>query len=218
MAGLTSHGMLERKPRYKIRDGQNATVVLERAAQSDRPALTASLIDLAESGAKLSASSCIPIGEFVQLRLMVEQLESEFQSAAEVCWNRPGKDGEWLVACAFRPQVPKHIFDTLAACGVLERRESERRYVSLPVTVRWELDEESDSARLQDFSDGGFSIVISHAIETGRRLSMVCEGSDGEPLEVRAKVQWTLRTPEQHLIGCSMLHDQDFGCLRSLEC
>ncbi len=121
------------------------------------------------------------------------------------------------MACAFRPQIPQDIFDTLAACGVLERRESVRQYASLPATVRWELDEEADSARLQDYSDGGFSIVTNHAVEIGYRLFMVCETSDGEKLEVHAKVQWTLRVPEQRLIGCSMLHNQDFGCLSALE-
>ena len=210
--------MFERKPRYRLREGQNATVVLERVSESDRRPLAASLVDFSESGVKVSLPFRVQIGELVQLELAFDQSDLHFLGAAKVCWTRPEKDGEWLVACAFRPQVPKHIFDTLAASGVLERRDSERQYVSLPVTIRWELGVEDDSVRLQDFSDGGFSIVTSYAVETGQRLSMVCETSDGEPLEVRAKVQWTLRTPEQHLVGCSMLHDQDFGCLRALEC
>ena len=218
MAGSTSQTMLERKPRYTIRDGQTATVVLERVSLSDHPLVRANLIDLSESGAKLSIASCLPIGEVVQLKLSAEQLDSEFLGTAEICWNRPGKEEEdWLVACSFRPQIPKHILDTLVACGLLQQRESERRYVSLPITIRWELGEGTESAMLQDYSDGGFCIVTSQSVETGRRLSMECEASNGEPFEVRAKVQWTFRTPKLHLAGCSIVNEQDFGCLRSLE-
>ncbi len=217
MASSTSHTMLERKPRYTIRDGQTATVVLERVSQPDHSPVTANLIDLSESGAKLSTASCFPIGEIVELKLSVEQLDSEFLGAAEICWTRPGKEEDWLVACSFRPQIPKHLLDTLVACGLLQQRESERRYVSLPITIRWELGEGTDSARLQDYSDGGFCIVTREPVETGRRLSMECEAFNGEQLEVRAKVQWTFRTPKLHLAGCSILNEQDFGCLRSLE-
>ena len=54
MTVSTSKIMFERKPRYTIRDGQTVTVVVERDSQSDHPPVTAKLIDISETGAKLS--------------------------------------------------------------------------------------------------------------------------------------------------------------------
>ena len=176
------------------------------------------MIDLGTGGAKLRSASCIPIGEVLQLKLVTHQLDFEFQGTAEVCWSRALEGEEWLVGCAFRPQIPDHTIDKLANCGLLERRDSVRRQVSLPVTIHWELDEEPDSAKLQDYSDGGFCIAINRAAEPGQRLSMSCEAPYGEQLEIQARVQWMLETPDHNLVGCSILLGQDFGRLSALTC
>jgi len=157
------------------------------------------------------------MGEVVQLRLALEQLDSEFQSAAEVCWTRPGKGNDWLMACAFRPQIPKQILDKLVICGLLEQRETIRQNVNLPVTIRWELGEGGKSAKLIDYSDGGFCLGTSYVVEAGQRLSMKIDRPEGRPLEVLAKVQWLLKTPDEHLLGCSLLGGDDIGCLRALD-
>lgn len=217
MAGSLTDTILQRKSRYRIRDGQNIAVVLERVSDSDRPLLTAGLIDLSQGGVKMRAASCVPIGEVLQLKVATDQLEFEFQTTVEVCWTRPTEGEDWLVGCAFRPQIPNDIFDRLVAGGLLERREAERRYESLPVAIRWELGEEADSARLQDYSDGGFCIATNHAVEIGQRLFMSCVVPDGKQSVIPAKVQWMLTTPEHYLVGCTMLNSEDFGCLRALE-
>ena len=89
--------------------------------------------------------------------------------------------------------------------------------MSLPVTIRRDLDGETESARLHDYSDGGFCVVTSHPVEVGQRLAMQCEAADGSQLEVWAQVQWTLRTKGLNRVGCSTLRGRDFGCLSALE-
>ena len=217
MAGLSTDTILEHKPCYKVRDGRHATVVLSRVSDSDSPPLTASLINLSERGARLSIESCVPTGEIVLLELAIDQLDFNFQSVAKVDWTQPGKGSDYLVTCTFRPQMPVHILDTFVDSGLLERRDSVRRYVSLPVTIRRELDGEAESARLHDYSDGGFCVVTSHPVEVGQRLSMEYEVADDSQSEVWAQVRWALRTKGLTRAGCSISSSEDFGCLRALE-
>ncbi len=217
MTDSTSYIMLERKPRYAIQNEQNVNVFLQQVSESDSTSLTASLIDLSESGAKLSATSCVPVGESVQLKLSAEQFDDVFLGEAQVCWSRPDKDGDCLVACAFHPHLPVYLLDMLVDYGLLQRRDSERKPASLPVMICWGLGEEASPARLRDYSDCGFCIVTSHPVETGQHLLMEYLALDGEPLSVRAKVQWAYRNKLHNQIGCTILSGEDFGCLRDLE-
>ena len=100
--------------------------------------------------------------------------------------------------------------------GTLERREHQREQMSLRTTVQWELNNESASAWVLNYSRSGFCLLSQFAGKPGERVRLQLELDDEQVIEVRGKIQWEVESQEGFVIGCKFVEPRGFAILSDL--
>ena len=203
-----------REPRYQLRDGQVASVVLQRAKNCDPRSITAQLLDISRNGAKLSVPICLPFEEEVDMQIEISDLALSLDISARVRWVRPAGDAMWLLGCVFNRDLSDQGVAKLTSGMCLDRRRSLRHEIMLKATVHWELQSDGTPVVLRNLSAGGFCMTASSAGEVGQRLLLHLEKAGGHDATVQAQIEWRLKANKGYLIGCSFLNSYSYASLR----
>ncbi len=88
--------------------------------------------------------------------------------------------------------------------------------MSLRTTVQWELNNESASAWVLNYSRSGFCLLSQFAGKPGERVRLQLELDDEQVIEVRGKIQWEVESQEGFVIGCKFVEPRGFAILSDL--
>jgi hypothetical protein len=171
--------------------------------------IPATIIDLSRSGVRLSTGDCLRIGEDLSLTLEVFDSNPARSFPAKVCWTQLTDAAAWRVGCAFDPPLSDATIAGLASGGHMERRQDDRRPVSLQAKLRWEATSQSIPVQIVDVSTGGFCFRSDRNGQDSRRLALQLDSDADAPLLVRAKVQWKQNTDDGCLYGCEFTASRD---------
>ncbi len=199
---------VQRGGRFVVPTVQSARLTIESDDCQEELTCLAQVVDLSPHGAKLAVSQEIPEGELTRMRLVIDQLNINFQVAADVCWTQHGDDDNWLIGCSLDPQLPTSLFRGLTSDVQAERRFDPRTETSLQLLARWDLAGHDVSVKILNYSRGGFCVFSDKPVDFDRRLHLSI-GGEVETVII-AHATWQLEATEGIVVGCSFLREKDF--------
>jgi hypothetical protein len=206
--------LLSRAPRYHIKSDSDLCVTIEKEDASD--AIEAMLVNISVNGAKFKVSRAISAKEVLAVTIHAKRLNRTIVVSGEVCWVRPTTGDDWWLGCSLDPQIPEELLRELSEDGTIERREHQREQVSLHTTVQWELNNETASAWILNYSRGGFCLLSQFAGKPGERVRFQLELDGQQVILVRGKTQWVVKSQEGFVIGCEFLEPGDYNVMCDL--
>lgn len=202
------------EPRYEIAASHDVSVTLQRKSEGRDETIDGELLDLSRGGSKIRVPACLQFSEILDLRLSVADLELRIDAAAEVCWIRPADENNWLVGLTFSPKISAEVMERLAAAGVLERRSHPRERVSISAMARWELENETFSVQIRDFSAGGFCMRGPRSGKVGQGVLVFLPDPDDSSRPISGKVRWHMEQDDGYIVGCILNDESDCERLR----
>lgn len=148
------------------------------------------------------------------MKLEIDELGVTFYVAGQVCWSKPGEDGNWVFGCHLNPCLPEGAFEILAKSGQVNRRLEGRVQSRVGLEALWELDGVALPITLQNYSQGGFCVRTREPGRAGRRFHLRIPRPDN--LLIVANAIWQLNVADGFLVGCSFLNGRDFERLHQL--
>jgi hypothetical protein len=211
----SSRKIIERSRRYSVSENYVVRVTLKHYDELDQPLITAAeLLDLSPGGAKLSLAAPFQFQDDLIVSLESEELNLHLSLSARICWLRQQGPGNWILGCAFDPQLPDAEIEHLFSYGLLERREAPRQSVRGQATACWENAADETPLGLLDLSSGGFSMLSPAGSEAGRRLRLSLESEEHEPFVAAATMRWQLQVDGGWIIGCEFDNPQAFTAFK----
>lgn len=160
------------------------------------------LLDISETGAKISIEKQLRTGEEIRLRLMHQELGLEIAVPAMVCWCNVKKD-TWEAGVEFvDATIETDTLGKLALDGIVEHRSSDRHDVELDARMQKPGDPETQPIIIKDISNEGICIVSETLVETGDRLLLTLETGDSESISFVAIACWRKKHGSAFQIGC----------------
>lgn len=209
-----SRKIIERSRRYSVSENYVVGVTLKHYDEHDRPLITAArLLDLSPGGAKLALATSFPFEDDLIVSLESEELNLSLSLSARICWLRQQDDREWILGCAFDPQLPDAEIEHLLSYGLLERRETPRQSVRGQAMACWEGGMDETPVGLLDLSEGGFSMLSPMFAEAGKRLRLSLDSAEHELIDAAATVRWGLKVDGGWIIGCQFENRRAFAAL-----
>ena len=188
---------VRREERFALNSTTKLPVKVMRAGGESEEAGTA--VDISFSGAKLELSSAVAPKSELEIAIN----DSTEGQKAYACWSRPAPSGAWWVGCRFEEKLPLTLIDGLAEDGVIDRRQDERRLMSVDGNARFELEAKERPVRLVNMSQGGFSLITATDPGDSKRLMFTAPGRRGhQPVNVTARIAWSKPVAEGFQIGC----------------
>ncbi len=214
------------EPRFQATQSQSEIAAINESAgaavrveirwsdDGEQKSVTGELIDLSRKGAKLSVDGPIPIEQKVNIRFRAAVVELDWLVAARICWTTPSDGDDWYIGCALSEEVPEELMAQFARAGLINRRGSRRRLVSIPAVARCELDgDEGIEVCVKDFSTGGFRIFSPRTRRVGERLLLRVPLADGNSANLAGRILWQVETDDGYMVGCSFLSPGAFDVL-----
>lgn len=156
--------------RYRVVAGQVLPVAIERS-DSDQPPVSGELSDIAVCGARILSQAPLRFGERFVLHLKSESAGLGIAVCCETQWVRRGTaDDAWVIGCRFESRLELDLLEEYVDTGLLERRESDRRRISLSATVEFELTGEEAEVNVNNIGRGGFCFLSRTAGKVGSRV------------------------------------------------
>jgi hypothetical protein len=206
--------IIERSRRYSVSEHYVFKVTLKHYDEHDRPqTMAAELLDLSPGGAKFCMPNSLACEDDLIVSLQSEELNLDLSLSARICWQRQQADGQWILGCAFDPQLPEAEIEHLFGFGLLERREAPRQSVRGQASARWESATEDTPVGLLDLSEGGFSMLSPMNSEPGQRLRLTLDSEEHGLVDAAATVRWGLPVDGGWIIGCEFEHRGAFSAL-----
>jgi hypothetical protein len=205
----------KRDPRYEIKKGNDVAVTI-RTPRGSCECVSAELVNISVGGAKFKTSKPFSVKDMVAVEIAVEHPRRRIEASAEVCWMAPAAGDGWWLGCSLRPRIPEKVLHDFAMAGILERREHPRESVSLPTIAKWELTGETVAARILDFSRGGFCLLLQTEGKLGERVLVQFDREGKGEIQVHGKALWQTENRDGFMIGCEILHPQDFNVLKEM--
>lgn len=206
--------LVSRAPCYQIKSNSDLSVTIEKEDTSD--SIEATLVNISAGGAKFKVSEAISAKEVLALTIEAKRRNRTIVVSGEVCWVRPTAGDDWWLGCALDPQIPEQLLCELSEDGTIERREHQREEASLRTTAQWELNNETASAWILNYSRGGFCLLSQFAGKPGERVRLQLELDDDQLIFVPAKTQWVVKSQEGFVSGCEFLEPADYNVLSEL--
>jgi hypothetical protein len=206
--------LVSRAPRYQIKNDRDLSVTIEREDASDP--IEATLVNFSVSGAKFKVSQAISAREVLAVTIQAKRRNRTIVVSGEVCWVRPTAGDDWWLGCSLDPQIPEDLLCELSEDGTIDRREHEREEVTLRTTAQWELNDETASAWILNYSRGGFCLLSRFTGKPGERVRLQLELDDDQVILVPAKTQWVAKSQEGFVIGCEFLEPADYTVICEL--
>lgn len=198
------HGVDRRLLESATRDSR-LTVEIRRS-ESGETLLDTRLADVSLSGAQLSLTSPVTVGERVSIDFHSDELESRIQTEAEVRWAHLGRDYRWVTGVQFDQPLTNDTLSDLALCGLIERRWSPRSDVKLRGTVKREGRPDVIPVNLQDLSTHGFRLTATENLEPGERILIQLQKRGGTDFRCPAHVRWVAPQGDGITAGCEFLN------------
>lgn len=123
--------------------------------------------------------------------------------------------GKWAVGLNIVPSLPRDAFDHLFTSKMIDRRRSPRRCVCRQAVGQWQLDAARFPVELTDFSATGFCLSGPISAMQGRRMALHMECAETGKSTIRGKVQWSMKTADGHLVGCTFIDDDGYARMKS---
>lgn len=207
--------MIDRAQRYLVIDHSLVDVNVQASDYADVDIVT-ELLDISTGGAKLRSREQIPQGEQLSLKLTSDQFAGSICVDATVCWVQLTGVGEWLLGCAFEPQIPQPILDQLAKSGAFDRREDGRREVCIESRAAWELASDTDSVCVVNISTSGFCLVSPQPGKPGAQV-LVKFSTGLVEATISGRCRWQVETKTGFALGCEFSSSQDYMALLEIE-
>lgn len=188
-------GEARREQRFALNSNTKLPVTISREGESDE---TGTAVDISFSGAKIKVKSAVAPKSEIDVAI---EGTNETRKA-QVCWSRPAPGGAWWVGCRFEEKLPLEVIDGLANEGYLDRRQDDRRLMSVAGTARYELGSEQHDVQLVNMSVGGFSLVADDDPGESGRLMLTVRGRGGKPTTVPARIAWSKEIHGGYQMGC----------------
>lgn len=209
------HKLIKRDPRYMVIDQSSVDVAVQASEYADAE-IDVKVLDISSGGAKLRTREQIPQGQQLVLNLNSDEINGNVRVDATVCWTQLAGRGEWFLGCSFEPHVPELVLDRLAQTGVFDRREDQRKDLSITSTAAWELVTDVESVCIINISSRGFCLVSQQPGKPGAQVML--KFADGP---VQAKVtgwcRWAVETEAGFTLGCEFARPQDYVTLRGIQ-
>jgi hypothetical protein len=203
--------------RFYIRDAKDIGVIVYTEVAGEKESTKAELIDISVNGARLKTREPLSAREIVGLEFRVKQPNRLISVSGEVCWMVPTAGDYWGLGCSFSPKIPLETLRQFAEDGILERRQHRREDLGFVSTAKWELDQDPNTVRIINYSEGGFCLMAHQRGKPGERVMLQFELDDGREILVRAKAQWQVESEEGFVLGCEFLHPRDFTIFSDLK-
>lgn len=184
--------------------GQVVPVAIQRPDEGEEPA-TGELMDITVSGARILSKVPLRFGEHFVLHLESESVGLSITISSEVQWIRGGsKEDEWIIGCLFESRLEPDLLEEYVDSGLMERRESDRRDISLPATVKLELTGDETEVDVSNIGIGGFCYTARTGGTIGARVRLTFDEVDAEQIEGRIK--WQSTNNGEYLVGCQWVN------------
>jgi hypothetical protein len=202
------------RTRYRVVPGQVLPVAIERP-DSDQPPLGGELSDITVCGARIHSEAPLRFGERFALHLESESVGLGIAVCCQTQWVRRGSsDDEWVIGCLFESRLELDSLEEYVDSGLLERRESDRRGISLPATIQFELSSEETDVELKNIGPGGFCFLSQTPGDIGSRILATIHESDAE--QVEGRIKWQSTNNGEYRIGCQWSNRQGRALARRI--
>lgn len=185
--------------------------------RSEPQIISARLLNLSTTGAKLGAPICLPRDRAIRLKLSIDEMGVSFYLSTRVCWSAPAGEHGFTVGCQLSPNVPASVLKHLAQGARPERREDDRRPTTHATTiVRKSLFRTKEEAGLlRNFAAGGVCLDLASPAKLGETLNLRFGEASQIPL-VEVVVRWQLQEGDRYTVGCEYSDPSSFAMLASL--
>lgn len=202
--------------RYELVGNQIVTLTIDPDDHRTEPmTVSAQLLNLSTSGAKLAVPLDLPRDKAIQIKLTLEEFGLTMYISGTVCWAAKDDAQACQIGCRLNPNIPASVLQHVAQSGRLDRRDEDRRPTNCTVAVvrRKLLRNQEESADLRNYASGGVCLAKSQPAELGERLSLRL-GSSTTKIDV--VVRWQMQQGEQCLLGCEYVDANSYGVLKTL--
>jgi hypothetical protein len=204
--------------RYELVGNQTVTVTADGEDYRAEPqTVTAQLLNLSTSGAKLSLPLDLPRDRSMRIKLTLEEFGLTIYVSGVVCWSAKsdGAEQSCIVGCRLNPNIPVSILEHVAQTGRLDRRDEDRRPTKFGVEVvrRRTLRSITEPADLRNYASGGVCLATAQPAELGERFG-VRLGASGVKVDVI--VRWTMNQGDVFLAGCEYVDPKSYDAIKSV--
>lgn len=209
-------GVNRREPRYHVNPEFNIRVAVRRAAMPNQE-ISGKVVDMSQSGARLVLESSVQFQEAITVYLVCEEMGLDIALSSNVCWLRQGRGPEeWVLGCAFDPELPADYLEDFFRNGLLERRSNPRLPLDMEARALWELSNEPAPIRLVNVSQCGFCMTTSNMVEVGRRVRLFVDRANRPELQIDGRIQWAMRNGEEQVLGCHLVNTSGYDSIGEL--
>lgn len=206
-----------RSPRHELVREDGITVSL-RQFDGDECVreISAVLKQISLGGARLITHCPLQMDDRFRIRVCFQEIEFESVLDGRVAWARPLRGDDWLMGCAFSPELPELLLDELARYGYIDRRQSGRILTRTPAAIRHQVSQITRPAHIIDFSHGGVCLEAADLQHLDSLLDLLWDEEAGRQHQATIRVRWHVEQPcdRSHLLGCEFLHRKDAVAVR----
>ena len=197
--------------RFTVRNDLLATISVDR--NESRPdEYRARLVDLSQSGAKLSVDTELEITDRVTLCLKIPELQLDLRVPGEICWCQSMVGSRWLLGCQLKPILPADLLAQLTTSRCPDRRNTTRQELQVELQGRSPTHPRPLNVRVDDLSQAGVRIWSPHPLQVGRRVRLYREEFTQRGA-AEITVQWQCQVCDGHLLGCRFSGEDGFATL-----
>jgi hypothetical protein len=190
-------------------------VAIQRFANGQQRA-SGELVDISVLGARILSDTPLQFGEKLILHFESKSIDASISIRCQVQWIRSGKsEDNWTVGCLFEYHLEEKILEEFVNEGLLERRQSDRQYISLPASVKFEgvVDEKAE-VDLYNIGTGGFCFQSLTAGTIGSLVRMTFD--DTAYGAVEGRIMWQSADDGEYLVGCQWVNDKGLSFAKQL--
>ena len=206
---------LDLHKRYQIAAGETVPVAIQRFANGQQRA-SGELVDISVLGARILSDTPLQFGEKLILHFESKSIDASISIRCQVQWIRSGKsEDNWTVGCLFEYHLEEKILEEFVNEGLLERRQSDRQYISLPASVKFEgvVDEKAE-VDLYNIGTGGFCFQSLTAGTIGSLVRMTFD--DTAYGTVEGRIMWQSADDGEYLVGCQWVNYKGLSFAKQL--
>ncbi len=207
-----------RSPRYDVLQQEGINVCLVRVDdQQETVVIPAELRQISLGGARMVTQRPLLLEETLNMKVTFDEVDFESIVDARVAWARPLRGEDWLIGCAFSPDLPEAMLDEMARQELIDRRKFGRMIAEIPAKYRKPGSQEKLDATVVDVSPGGLCLAVDSAEGLGAQVQIIVQADEKE-FAARARVCWRMdnENSESTLIGCEFVVPKEATAMRQV--
>lgn len=190
------------QPRLDLEEAFAVQLSIESDDGRTEQIVTATVLNLSTSGAKLAVPLALKADKAFRLRLVVDLLGLNLYLSAKVCWSAPDGTDACVVGCRLSPTIPDGILQHIAAGGRLDRRDESRRSTAVEVQVVRSGKKRffREFGTIRNYADGGLCLETTQPTIVGDVFELRPRDKGGDAIVVVAR--WVMQQGTEFLTGC----------------